>query len=225
MANELDVAQRLSLRGWLQVHQGRLNAHVVAPQTWEGLREQFMQHSLAQHRAAARHWLPLLASRRVSWPQKLDGFMSHSQVFLPAMWVLAGGCVLSLYLLGAAETTSWGLALLALAACSSLGHWAPHFQGVAAARTDGRHRALRLSPMQWCLAVPGLLAHAALSMRLAWQAIRRVGPVASLPLAHVRKAARPTLGGGGQGPGSGTGVIPSGTDATSSTWVSRSEAA
>jgi len=223
MADEVDVAQRLSLRGWLQVHQGRLHAHLVVPQTWEGLREQLVQRSWAQHRAAGRHCLPLLSSRHVSWPQKFDGLVSHMQVLLPALWVLAGGCVLALHLLHAADATSLGLAALALAACSSMGHLAPHFQVVTAARLDGRRRALRLLPAQWCLGLPGLMAHAAVSMRLLGHAARRVGEVARLPLAPVRKASSQTLGDDGHGP-SAT-VVPRGTDAASGAWAPNSEAA
>jgi hypothetical protein len=223
MADEGDVAQRLSLRGWLQVHQGRLHAHLVVPQTWEGLREQLVQRSWAQHRAAARHSLPLVSSRHVSWPQKFDGLVSHMQVLLPALWVLAGGCVLALHLLHAADATSLGLAALALAACNSMGHLAPHFQVVAAARLDGRRHALRLLPAQWCLGLPGLMAHAAVSMRSLGQAARRLRAVTGLPVAPVRKASTQTLG--DQGHGSSASVVPRGADVASGAWSPKSEAA
>jgi len=224
MADEVDVAHRLSLRGWLQVHQGPLHAYLVAPQTWEGLRGHLMQHSLAQHRAAVRHSWPWLISRHVTGLQKLDGLMSHLQVLMPAAWVLAGACVLALYLLGATEATSLGLAALALAACSTLGHRAPHFQVAAAARMDGRHRALRLLPLQWCLGVSGLLAHAALSMRLVWQAARHIGPGAVQPLSQARKAVSQNWLGGGHEPGAAM-EVPRAADANSGRWPPNSEAA
>jgi Glycosyltransferase like family 2 len=223
MADEVDVAQRLSIRGWLQVHQGFVSAHVVIPQTWAGLLNRFMQHGRAQHRAAARHGLPLLASRHVSLIQKLDALMLHLQVFFPVLWVLAGGCVLALHLLQAAEATSLGLAVLVLAACSSLGHLAPCFQVMAAARMDGRRQALRLLPALCFLGVSGLMAHAALSMRLGWMAVRRVGPWVSMPAGQFRKPATQELANRSHVPGTRMGPetqVPAG-----STWASNSEAA
>lgn len=170
MADDVDVAQRLSLRGWLQVHQGVLDGYVVVPQTWDGQAAQLAQAALMQHRAAARHGWSMLLSRHGAWPHKADALLTNLLVWMPALWVVAAACVLGLYGLGASGEAPWGLAFLTLAACASSQGGAPFFQGALGARLDGRAHAIRLLPLQWVVGLPGLLAQAA-------QTGKRIRPV------------------------------------------------
>jgi cellulose synthase/poly-beta-1,6-N-acetylglucosamine synthase-like glycosyltransferase len=168
MADEVDVAHRLRLRGWQQVHQGWLAGHAVLPQTWEGQGAQLAQHALMHQGAAARHMLSSLMARHGTWAQKIDAFLSHVAVWMPALLWLAAVSVFGLYLAGVSGVVQLGLAVLTLAACASVQGSAPFFQVALGARLDGRHRALRLMPLQWILGVPGIQAQASLT----WQRIQ-----------------------------------------------------
>jgi hypothetical protein len=196
MADAVDVALRLSLRGWQQVFQAGVDAHVVVPQTWASWRLHLLQQARARQVAAARHSWSLLASPHLSGTQKLDGLLSSLQAVLPALLGLAAVCVLALHLLGASDVATWGLAVLALAACSGLVALVPQVQWLAGARLDGRHRAVRLMPLQWVLGFAGLTAQLRQNMSWLAQLLRRAWALSKWSGSGSTQVARPAANDG-----------------------------
>jgi Glycosyltransferase like family 2 len=180
MADELDVAHRLALRGWQQVSQGVLDGQVVEPQTWEGQGARVARAAFSQQEAAVRHAVPSLMSRHANGSRKLDACLTHLSAWMPALMAGVAVSVLGLYLTGASGAAPWGLVVLTMFACASVQPHASVFQVAVGARLEARLQSVRLLPLQWLTGVPALVVQSAVAWTRIVSAFRRPAAKASL---------------------------------------------
>lgn len=147
LAEDTDITYRLLLQGWKTVYQNRSECYEEVPESWPVRIRQIMRWSKGHNQVCGRCVVNVLASRRLSLPEKIDGLLLLGVFLLPT--IILAGTVLTLimYFANIALFANIAIMLLALTAFSATGNFAAFFQIVAAVRLDGNSKRVRMLPL------------------------------------------------------------------------------
>ncbi len=163
LAEDTDLTYRLLLAGWKTVYENRAECYEEVPERWPVRVRQIMRWAKGHNQAMVGYSAALLRSRNVSWWEKLDGLLLLG-VYMMAPVLLAGWVLaIALFYLGA--PVGGGIAVLGLAAFTTLGNFAAFFEIAAAARLDGSRARIQLLPLTFL----GFSVSAISVSRAAWQ--------------------------------------------------------
>jgi len=156
---------RLLLAGWKTVYENRAECYEEVPERWPVRVRQIMRWAKG-HNQAMVHYAASLARRPdVSWWERLDGLLLLGVYAMAPILLL--GWVLALLLFFTGAPIGGGLAVLALAAFTTLGNFAAFFEIAAATRLDGSRLRIRLLPFTFVGFAVSLISVS----RAAWQQI------------------------------------------------------
>ena len=163
LAEDTDLTYRLLLAGWKTVYENRAECYEEVPERWPVRVRQIMRWAKGHNQAMVGYSAALLRSGNVSWWEKLDGLLLLG-VYMMAPVLLAGWVLaIALFYLGA--PVGGGIAVLGLAAFTTLGNFAAFFEIAAAARLDGSRARIQLLPLTFL----GFAVSAISVSRAAWQ--------------------------------------------------------
>jgi cellulose synthase/poly-beta-1,6-N-acetylglucosamine synthase-like glycosyltransferase len=146
LAEDTDMTFRLVLAGWEIAYQNRSECYEEVPETWGSRIRQIKRWARGHNQSLARHWWPLLKRpRHVRLRTMLDGHLLLGVYMVGPLLVVGWGLALALYYLGVQLATGL-LAILAVAAYSTLGNFAAFFEVAAGARLDGSRGRIKLLP-------------------------------------------------------------------------------
>jgi cellulose synthase/poly-beta-1,6-N-acetylglucosamine synthase-like glycosyltransferase len=146
LAEDTDITFRLVLAGWEVAYQNRSECYEEVPETWPARIRQIKRWARGHNQSLARHWWPLLKRpAHLRLRAVFDGLLLLGVYAVGPLLVLGWGLALTLYYLGL-QLASGLLAILAVAAYSTLGNFAAFFEVAAGARLDGSRGRIKLLP-------------------------------------------------------------------------------
>lgn len=147
LAEDTDITFRLILAGWEVVYQNRSECYEEVPETWPVRIRQIKRWARGHHQALVRYWWPMF-KRPPHLPRRTvaDGLLLLGVFAVGPLLLVGWGLALALYYLGVPPASGL-LAILGIAAYSTLGNFAAFFEVGAAARLDGSRRRIRLLPL------------------------------------------------------------------------------
>src|SRR5215510_3986980 len=165
LAEDTDLTFRLLLKGWKTVYQNRAECYEEVPERWPVRVRQIMRWAKGHNQAMARYAASLRHRENMSLLERLDGLLLLG-VYAMAP-VLLVGWALALVLFYTGAPVGGGVAVLGLAAFTTLGNFAAFFEIAAAARLDGSRLRIRLLP----LTMLGFAVSLISVSRAAWQQV------------------------------------------------------
>lgn len=145
LAEDTDLTYRLLLAGWKTVYANRAECYEEVPERWPVRVRQIMRWAKGHNQAMSRYLVSTLTSRRLSWPERIDGVLLLCVYAMGPLLVL--GWLLAVVLFYSGVEIGGGLTVLALGAFTTLGNFAAFYEIAAAARLDGSHQRIRLLPL------------------------------------------------------------------------------
>jgi len=147
LAEDTDATFQLAIRGWRIAYSNRAECYEEVPHTWDGRFRQLRRWARGHTQVLARRVVPVLRSRYLTVPQKLDSLLVLGIYLVPPL--LLSGLVANviLFLGGAAVVVTTTVLGLLVVAYTSVGTSAPFFQIGAAGLIDGSHQRLLLVPL------------------------------------------------------------------------------
>lgn len=191
LAEDTDATFRLLRAGWKTVYQNRSECYEQVPDRWPVRLRQVLRWARGHNQALAAHAWKLPGNRRLTWRERLDGWLLlHVYLMSPVLllgWLLG----VTLWYLG--ETRPGLIVILAVTSYSTLGNFAIFFEIAAAARLDGTRARIRLLP----LIMPGFLV---MLLAVTGDTLRQVVPrFRNRELLWHRTEHRNNYNGGGRG--------------------------
>src|SRR5215469_10755194 len=165
LAEDTDLTFRLLLAGWKTVYENRAECYEEVPERWPVRVRQIMRWAKGHNEAMVRYAGALTRRRNISMLERLDGILLLG-VYLMAP-VLLFGWVLAMILFYNGAQIGGGVAILGLAAFTTLGNFAAFYEIAAAARLDGSRLRIRLLP----LTLFGFAVSVISVSRAAWQQV------------------------------------------------------
>lgn len=165
LAEDTDLTFRLLLAGWKTVYENRAECYEEVPERWPVRVRQIMRWAKGHNEAMVRYAGALTRRRNVSMLERLDGILLLG-VYLMAP-VLLFGWALAMVLFYTGAEIGGGVAILGLAAFTTLGNFAAFYEIAAAARLDGSRLRIRLLP----LTLFGFTVSVVSVSRAAWQQV------------------------------------------------------
>jgi cellulose synthase/poly-beta-1,6-N-acetylglucosamine synthase-like glycosyltransferase len=163
LAEDTDLTYRLLLAGWKTIYENRAECYEEVPERWPVRVRQIMRWAKGHNQAMVGYSAALLRSRKVSWWERLDGLLLLGVYMMAPVLLLGWVLALVLFYLGA--PVGGGVAVLALAAFTTLGNFAAFFEIAAASRLDGSTSRIQLLPLTFL----GFAVSAISVSRAAWQ--------------------------------------------------------
>jgi cellulose synthase/poly-beta-1,6-N-acetylglucosamine synthase-like glycosyltransferase len=163
LAEDTDLTYRMLLAGWKTVYENRAECYEEVPERWPVRVRQIMRWAKGHNQAMVGYSASLLGSRNVSWWERLDGLLLLGVYMMAPVLLLGWVLALVLFYLGA--PVGGGVAVLGLAAFTTLGNFAAFFEIAAAARLDGSRSRIQLLPLTFL----GFTVSAISVSRAAWQ--------------------------------------------------------
>jgi cellulose synthase/poly-beta-1,6-N-acetylglucosamine synthase-like glycosyltransferase len=163
LAEDTDLTYRLLLAGWKTVYENRAECYEEVPERWPVRVRQIMRWAKGHNQAMVGYSASLLSSRKVSWWERLDGLLLLGVYMMAPVLLLGWVLAMVLFYLGA--PVGGGVAVLGLAAFTTLGNFAAFFEIAAAARLDGSRARIQLLPLTFL----GFTVSAISVSRAAWQ--------------------------------------------------------
>jgi cellulose synthase/poly-beta-1,6-N-acetylglucosamine synthase-like glycosyltransferase len=163
LAEDTDLTYRMLLAGWKTVYENRAECYEEVPERWPVRVRQIMRWAKGHNQAMVGYSASLLRSRNVSWWERLDGLLLLGVYMMAPVLLLGWVLALVLFYLGA--PVGGGVAVLGLAAFTTLGNFAAFFEIAAAARLDGSRSRIQLLPLTFL----GFTVSAISVSRAAWQ--------------------------------------------------------
>jgi cellulose synthase/poly-beta-1,6-N-acetylglucosamine synthase-like glycosyltransferase len=163
LAEDTDLTFRLLLAGWKTVYENRAECYEEVPERWSVRIRQIMRWAKGHNQAMVHYTAAVLRRREVSWRERLDGLLLLG-VYAMAP-VLLFGWVLALVLFYTGAPIGGGVAVLGLAAFTTLGNFAAFFEIAAATRLDGSRQRILLLPLTFLSFSVSLISVS----RAAWQ--------------------------------------------------------
>jgi cellulose synthase/poly-beta-1,6-N-acetylglucosamine synthase-like glycosyltransferase len=163
LAEDTDLTYRLLLAGWKTVYENRAECYEEVPERWPVRVRQIMRWAKGHNQAMVGYSASLLSSRKVSWWERLDGLLLLGVYMMAPVLLLGWVLAMVLFYLGA--PVGGGVAVLGLAAFTTLGNFAAFFEIAAAARLDGSRSRIQLLPLTFL----GFTVSAISVSRAAWQ--------------------------------------------------------
>jgi cellulose synthase/poly-beta-1,6-N-acetylglucosamine synthase-like glycosyltransferase len=165
LAEDTDLTFRLLLAGWKTVYENRAECYEEVPERWPVRVRQIMRWAKGHNQAMAHYMASLTRRKNVSWWERLDGALLLAVYAMAPVLLL--GWVLALLLFYTGAPIGGGLAVLGLAAFTTLGNFAAFFEIAAATRLDGSRLRIRLLPFTFF----GFAVSLVSVSRAAWQQI------------------------------------------------------
>src|SRR5947207_1359271 len=144
LAEDTDLTFRLLLAGWKTVYENRAECYEEVPERWPVRVRQIMRWAKGHNQAMMSYAASLIFRRDVSWWERLDGMLLLAVYAMAPILLL--GWLLALLLFYTGAPIGGGVAVLALAAFTTLGNFAAFFEIAAATRLDGSRLRIRLLP-------------------------------------------------------------------------------
>lgn len=163
LAEDTDLTYRLLLAGWKTVYENRAECYEEVPERWPVRVRQIMRWAKGHNQAMVGYSAALLRSRNVSWLERLDGLLLLGVYMMAPVLLLGWVLAMVLFYLGA--PVGGGVAVLGLAAFTTLGNFAAFFEIAAAARLDGSRSRIQLLPLTFL----GFTVSAISVSQAAWQ--------------------------------------------------------
>ena len=165
LAEDTDLTYRMLLAGWKTIYENRAECYEEVPERWPVRVRQIMRWAKGHNQAMVGYSGALLRSRNVSWWERLDGLLLLGVYMMAPVLLLGWVLAIVLFYLGA--PVGGGVAVLALAAFTTLGNFAAFFEIAAAARLDGSRARIQLLPLTFL----GFTVSAISVSRAAWQQV------------------------------------------------------
>lgn len=163
LAEDTDLTYRLLLAGWKTIYENRAECYEEVPERWPVRVRQIMRWAKGHNQAMVGYSAALLSSRKVSWWERLDGLLLLGVYMMAPVLLLGWLLAMILFYLGA--PVGGGVAVLSLAAFTTLGNFAAFFEIAAASRLDGSRARIQLLPLTFL----GFTVSAISVSRAAWQ--------------------------------------------------------
>lgn len=163
LAEDTDLTYRLLLAGWKTVYENRAECYEEVPEKWPVRVRQIMRWAKGHNQAMVGYSAALMRSRNVSWWERFDGLLLLGVYMMAPVLLLGWLLAIVLFYLGA--PVGGGVAVLGLAAFTTLGNFAAFFEIAAAARLDGSRARIQLLPLTFL----GFTVSAISVSRAAWQ--------------------------------------------------------
>lgn len=163
LAEDTDLTYRLLLAGWKTVYENRAECYEEVPERWPVRVRQIMRWAKGHNQAMVGYSAALMSSRNVSWWERLDGLLLLGVYMMAPVLLLGWVLAMILFYLGA--PVGGGVAVLGLAAFTTLGNFAAFFEIAAASRLDGSRSRIQLLPLTFL----GFAVSAISVSRAAWQ--------------------------------------------------------
>jgi len=165
LAEDTDLTVRLLLAGWKTVYVNRAECYEEVPERWPVRVRQIMRWAKGHNQVMIRYTAALLRNRQISLRERIDGMLLLG-VYAMAP-VLLFGWLLAITLFYTGIEIWGGVAVLALAAFTTLGNFAAFYEIAAAARLDNSNARICLLPMT----LLGFTVSAVSVSHAAWQQI------------------------------------------------------
>ena len=169
LAEDTDLTFRLLMGGWKTVYENRAECYEEVPERWPVRIRQIMRWAKGHNQAMVQYAATLSHRKDVSWWERLDGLLLLGVYAMAPVLML--GWLLALMLFYTGAPIGGGVAVLGLAAFTTLGNFAAFFEIAAATRLDGSRIRIRLLPFTFLGFTVSLISVS----RAAWQQI--VGPL------------------------------------------------
>jgi cellulose synthase/poly-beta-1,6-N-acetylglucosamine synthase-like glycosyltransferase len=163
LAEDTDLTYRMLLAGWKTVYENRAECYEEVPERWPVRVRQIMRWAKGHNQAMVGYSAALLRSHNVSWWERFDGLLLLGVYMMAPVLLLGWLLAIVLFYLGA--PVGGGMAVLGLAAFTTLGNFAAFFEIAAAARLDGSRARIQLLPLTFL----GFTVSAICVSRAAWQ--------------------------------------------------------
>jgi cellulose synthase/poly-beta-1,6-N-acetylglucosamine synthase-like glycosyltransferase len=163
LAEDTDLTYRLLLAGWKTVYENRAECYEEVPERWPVRIRQIMRWAKGHNQAMVGYSGALLSSRNVGWWERFDGLLLLGVYMMAPVLLLGWMLAIVLFYLGA--PVGGGVAVLSLAAFTTLGNFAAFFEIAAAGRLDGSSARIQLLPLTFL----GFTVSAISVSRAAWQ--------------------------------------------------------
>jgi cellulose synthase/poly-beta-1,6-N-acetylglucosamine synthase-like glycosyltransferase len=165
LAEDTDLTFRLLFYGWKTVYQNRAECYEEVPERWPVRVRQIMRWAKGHNQAMTRYAAWMRHRKNMSFWERSDGLLLLGVYAMAPVLLLGWALALVLFYTGA--PIGGGLAVLGLAAFTTLGNFAAFFEIAAAARLDGSSRRIRLLPFTFL----GFAVSVVSVSRAAWQQI------------------------------------------------------
>jgi cellulose synthase/poly-beta-1,6-N-acetylglucosamine synthase-like glycosyltransferase len=163
LAEDTDLTFRLLLAGWKTVYANRAECYEEVPERWPVRVRQIMRWAKGHNQAMTHYGVKLLRRKRISLLERVDGALLLGVYAMGPVLLL--GWLLAMTLFYSGLQMGGGVAILALAAFTTLGNFAAFYEIAAAARLDGSRLRIRLLP----LTLFGFTVSVVSVSRAAWQ--------------------------------------------------------
>lgn len=165
LAEDTDLTFRLLLKGWKTIYENRAECYEEVPERWPVRVRQIMRWAKGHNQAMGRYTAALLRRENVSFWETVDGLLLLGVYAMAPVLML--GWLLALILFYTGAPVGGGVAVLGLAAFTTLGNFAAFFEIAAATRLDGSRIRVRLLPLTFL----GFTVSVISVSRAAWQQI------------------------------------------------------
>jgi cellulose synthase/poly-beta-1,6-N-acetylglucosamine synthase-like glycosyltransferase len=165
LAEDTDLTFRLLMAGWKTVYENRAECYEEVPERWPVRIRQIMRWAKGHNQAMVQYAAALSHRKDVSWWERLDGLLLLGVYAMAPVLML--GWLLALMLFYTGAPIGGGVAVLGLAAFTTLGNFAAFFEIAAATRLDGSRLRIRLLPFTFL----GFAVSLVSVSRAAWQQI------------------------------------------------------
>ena len=125
LAEDTDLTYRLLLAGWKTVYENRAECYEEVPERWPVRVRQIMRWAKGHNQAMVGYSAALLSSRNVGWWERFDGLLLLGVYMMAPVLLLGWLLAMVLFYLGA--PVGGGVAVLSLAAFTTLGNFAALF--------------------------------------------------------------------------------------------------
>jgi cellulose synthase/poly-beta-1,6-N-acetylglucosamine synthase-like glycosyltransferase len=156
LAEDTDATFRLLRGGWKTVYQNRSECYEQVPSSWPQRMRQVMRWARGHNESLWAHAGRLLANRRTSFREKLDGWLLLNVYLMSPILLLGWILAMALWYLG--ETRPGLIVILIVTTYSALGNFAIFFEVSAASYLDGSRARVRLLPLIMLGFLVGLFA-------------------------------------------------------------------
>ncbi len=145
LAEDTDLTVRLLLAGWKTVYVNRAECYEEVPERWPVRVRQIMRWAKGHNQVMIRYSAALLRCRNISVPERIDGALLLGVYAMAPVLILGWLVAVALFYTG---VELWGgMAVLALAAFTTLGNFAAFFEIAAAVRLDNSTTRVCLLPL------------------------------------------------------------------------------
>jgi len=145
LAEDTDLTYRLLLAGWKTVYENRAECYEEVPERWPVRVRQIMRWAKGHNQAMVGYWKHLATKPGVGLLERVDGLLLLGVYAMGPVLMLGWLLAIVLFFTGA-QLESY-IAILSLAAFSTLGNFAAFFEIAAATRLDGSRFRIRLLPL------------------------------------------------------------------------------